>query len=152
MALISALRIARSLTLLLPLIGVLHAHPMGNFSVNHYARFDFEAQHTKLTYVLDLAEIPTLELLQQLKVPADNGSQLQAAIDGQAREWLKHLHVTENGVTIPIRSQTITAHIMEGAGGLQILRVDITAQIPSHPGTLEYQDGNYAERTGWKRS
>ena len=30
------------------------------------------------------------------------------------------------------------------------LRVNVVAVLPSHPGTLEYQDGNYAERTGWK--
>ena len=38
----------------------LWAHPMGNFSVNHYARLQFGAPGVQLTYVLDLAEIPRL--------------------------------------------------------------------------------------------
>ena len=120
MTLTSALQVLRSLILILPLVGVLYAHPMGNFSVNHYARINFEAQHTQFTYVLDLAEIPTLELLQQLNVPAENGPRLQSAVDGQTRAWLKQLHVTENGVQVPIHSQKTTARLMDGAGGLQI--------------------------------
>ncbi len=150
MALKSLLRIARSLILVLPVIEVLHGHPMGNFSVNHYARFDFGAQQTKLTYVLDLAEIPTLELLQQLKVPAANGASLESTVGEQAREWLKQLHVSENGAAVPVRLERVNAHVMDGAGGLQVLRVEITAQIPSRTGTLQYEDGNYPERTGWK--
>jgi len=37
---------------------VLRAHPMGNFSVNHYARIEPGAQGVEILYVLDLAEIP----------------------------------------------------------------------------------------------
>jgi hypothetical protein len=38
------------------------AHPMGNFSVNHYSRLHFRQSGVELTYVLDLAEIPTFQL------------------------------------------------------------------------------------------
>src|ERR1041385_603072 len=41
------------------------AHPMGNFSVNHYARIEPDAHGAHIRYVLDLAEIPTFELFQQ---------------------------------------------------------------------------------------
>ena len=50
---------------LLVLSTVLQAHPMGNFSVNHYARIEPSAQAVEILYVLDLAEIPTFELLQK---------------------------------------------------------------------------------------
>ena len=39
------------------------AHPMGNFSVNHYSRLYFKSDGLELTYVLDLAEIPTFQLM-----------------------------------------------------------------------------------------
>ena len=44
---------------------VLRAHPMGNFSVNHYARIQPGVQGVEILYVLDLAEIPTFELMQK---------------------------------------------------------------------------------------
>ena len=50
---------------------VLEAHPMGNFSVNHYTRLEVSAHRVAVTYALDLAEIPTFELLQQWKLDAD---------------------------------------------------------------------------------
>ncbi len=54
----------------LPLIfGIaLSAHPMGNFSVNHYTRIAVGPRGADLLYVLDLAEIPTFEILQQWKL------------------------------------------------------------------------------------
>ena len=39
-------------------------HPMGNLSVNHYARLEPYAKGVIVTWVLDLAEIPTFELMQ----------------------------------------------------------------------------------------
>ena len=41
------------------------AHPMGNFSINHYSRLHFRQSGVELTYVLDLAEIPTFQLGEQ---------------------------------------------------------------------------------------
>ena len=46
----------------------LSAHPMGNFSVNHYTRIAVGPRGADLLYVLDLAEIPTFEILQQWKL------------------------------------------------------------------------------------
>ena len=37
---------------------------MGNFSVNHYARLTPVEGGLRIRYVLDLAEIPTFELMQ----------------------------------------------------------------------------------------
>src|SRR5256885_2185264 len=52
--------------------GPLFAHPMGNFSVNHYSRIELGANGAEVAYVLDLAEIPTFELLQEWKLDAAN--------------------------------------------------------------------------------
>src|ERR1700735_2727073 len=47
------------------------AHPMGNFSVNHYAKISVENDGIKVSYIIDLAEIPTYQELQQGNVTAD---------------------------------------------------------------------------------
>jgi hypothetical protein len=33
------------------------AHPMGNFSVNHYSKISVESDGIKVSYIIDLAEI-----------------------------------------------------------------------------------------------
>ena len=41
---------------------------MGNFSVNHYAKLQPSASGVELQYVLDLAELPTFELLRDWNI------------------------------------------------------------------------------------
>src|SRR5262249_46179587 len=53
------------LLLSLAVAAALMAHPMGNFSVNHYTKISVDARGADLLYVLDLAELPTFELLQK---------------------------------------------------------------------------------------
>src|SRR5580693_7807663 len=47
------------------------AHPMGNFSVNHYSKISLEREGIRVSYIIDLAEIPTYQELQQGNVTAD---------------------------------------------------------------------------------
>jgi len=35
------------------------AHPMGNFSINHYSGIRLEQNFVELRYLIDMAEIPT---------------------------------------------------------------------------------------------
>ena len=55
------------LLLSLPLVAALMAHPMGNFSVSHYTKIAVGPRGADMLYVLDLAEIPTLETMQRWK-------------------------------------------------------------------------------------
>ena len=48
--------------------GVAWAHPMGNFSVSHYIRLQTTMRGVDVEYALDLAEIPTFELLREWKL------------------------------------------------------------------------------------
>ena len=47
------------------------AHPMGNFSISHHARSTSRPTACGLRYVLDLAEIPTFQILQAEGLTAD---------------------------------------------------------------------------------
>jgi len=76
----------------------LSAHPMGNFSVNHYTRIAVGPRGADLLYVLDLAEIPTFEILQQWKLERTSPREdLDRKTAEQAREWARHLKITVNG-------------------------------------------------------
>lgn len=35
------------------------AHPMGNFSINHYSKIEVEENIIRLRYIIDMAEIPS---------------------------------------------------------------------------------------------
>src|SRR5712692_4577636 len=37
------------------------AHPLGNFTVNHYSRVEVRGDAVRIRYVLDLAEIPSVQ-------------------------------------------------------------------------------------------
>ncbi len=57
-----------SLLLLLCLCRIASAHPMGNFSVNHYSKIVLEGDRIQIRYFIDLAEIPTFQELQQANI------------------------------------------------------------------------------------
>ena len=44
------------------------AHPMGNFSVSHYAKLTVDGQSVTILYLLDLAEIPTYQDIRQFSL------------------------------------------------------------------------------------
>jgi len=81
--------------LLFLVAATLAAHPMGNFSVSHYARIEVSARGADVRYVLDLAEIPSFQLLQQWGLTADSPrARLDAKAGLQAREWTRNLAFT----------------------------------------------------------
>jgi ABC-type nickel/cobalt efflux system permease component RcnA len=110
------------------------AHPMGNFSVNHYSRLHFRQSGVELTYVLDLAEIPTF--------------QLQGA--WRAEEWVSKLALTQDGLPVAWRTRTVAPKTTDGAGGMPVLRVVIEADASLEAGKIEYRDLNFPGRAGWK--
>ncbi len=128
----------------------LSAHPMGNFSVNHYSRLFFEASGMELTYVLDLAEIPTFQLMGDWGIDWKDQTTLSTRSKQQAQEWLDNISVTQTGRRVPLRIQAVLPTAVEGAGGMPVLRTSITAVAAIQPGKLTYQDQNFPGRAGWK--
>jgi nickel/cobalt transporter (NicO) family protein len=131
---------------------VLGAHPMGNFSVNHYARIQLEPDGAEILFVLDLAEIPTFELLQKWGLTAGSPkSELQAKAVAEAREWVKQLRVTSDGKPVAARFLGAEMVTSDGAGNLPVMRIKTRLKVNAAPGRLEYADGTYPDRTaGWK--
>src|SRR5947208_3807761 len=131
--------------------GPLFAHPMGNFSVNHYSRIELGANGAEVAYVLDLAEIPTFELLQQWKLNTANpGPELQQRAIQQAKEWMRNMHIKADGRAVQPEFERATAVLDKGAGGMAILRVTSELRLPVTAGALIYEDANYPSRAGWK--
>jgi len=126
------------------------AHPMGNFSVSHYTRFDVRPGGADLTYVLDLAEIPTFELLQTWNLAAGNRTAIQSRASDLGREWLSGLSLAVDGRQVRPRFRIATAQVTDGAAGTAVLRVTVEAFLPVRGAKVQYEDRNYAGRAGWK--
>ncbi|MEO8657438.1 MAG: hypothetical protein ABI693_03165 [Bryobacteraceae bacterium] len=128
----------------------LSAHPMGNFSVSHYSRLTVTATGCELTYVLDLAEIPTLELFQQWQVDGKDSEAVQRKAASQAASWLENLVIASGGHRIRPALKSTHAVLMDGAGGMSVLRIEMAGRLPATAAELTLEDRNYANRTGWK--
>jgi len=155
--------------LLQPLLGLLllsclgaevaRAHPMGNFSINHYARFEAHPTELHLRYILDFAEIPTVT--ERALMHADDSGHVSEAnrdayLRSKSSEMLAGLSLNIDArPTAPVL-QTSQLAFQPGSGGLPILRVildtviSLPAPMPASGWQVVYQDSNYATRTGWK--
>src|ERR1700689_138564 len=69
-----------SLLFLLSLCRLASAHPMGNFSVNHYSKINIESDRIRVDYFIDLAEIPTYQELQLANISATAIDRNSAAV------------------------------------------------------------------------
>jgi nickel/cobalt exporter len=138
---------------------VVSAHPLGNFTINHYSRIELAADQVILQYALDMAEIPTFQ--ERVLIDRDQDSQLS---EEERIEYLKNksralkdgleLLVDGNQVKLQVVSQELD--FPPGQGGLPTLRIDLLLQGPlalaveEGEQTLYYRDDNYLHRLGWK--
>jgi nickel/cobalt transporter (NicO) family protein len=130
---------------------VLTAHPMGNFSVSHFTKFDIHKKSVNITYVLDLAEIPTYQLLRNWNLdPSADVKIPQETLPKQAAEWIKQLAFTSNGATLTPKQGSTTIKFSEGAGGMKVSRIETQLTLDHVPGSLNFEDRNYPDRAGWK--
>ena len=123
---------------------------MGNFSVNHYSKLYLRKTGTELTYVMDLAEIPSFQLMGQWNIERQDHGQLADRAQSQAKEWLNSVVLEQNGQRIPFQIKSVTPIASEGAAGMPVLRILIHAEAASQPGEFTYTDGNFPGRAGWK--
>src|SRR5690242_17576352 len=104
--------------------GFLCAHPMGNFSVNHYARILPDPGGAQISYVMDLAEIPTFELLQKWNLDAASPQTvLQNKAVQEAQAWVRNLNVTIGGQRVEPELASTRMTLADGVGGMKVMRV-----------------------------
>jgi ABC-type nickel/cobalt efflux system permease component RcnA len=127
--------------------GLVLAHPMGNFSVNHYARIVPSNGAVEISYVLDLGEVPTFDLLKRWNAPQ---AMLDERAEEQARGWLGKVDITVDGRKVEPRFESAHMTLSDGAAGMKTMRVEIKAVVEGVQGKIEYDDRNYPDKSGWK--
>lgn len=133
------------------------AHPLGNFSVNHYSRIEVEKSRIKIRAVLDLAEIPTFQTTQ--KIDADkNGALSDQELNDYVKEispgYISNLALIADGKRIELRSINEAVSQPPGTANLPTLRVewDLIGDLPASSDSIrriEFENKNNLERIGW---
>lgn len=135
------------------------AHPLGNFTVNHFVRLDVGFERIGLRYVVDMAEIPAFQELRAADVDGDgstSGAELEAYLEQMAGKYVDGLSLSVDGTRIPLKLTTKKLTTPAGAGGLPTLRAecDYEGMTPAAgaSGThrLRFKNINHRERTGWR--
>ena len=134
------------------------AHPLGNFTINHYSRLQFSDEAAHIKYVLDFAEIPTLQQRRDLDPDGDgelSGAEAAAYLDAELPNLLNGLRFRVDGQALPLRVLDRSASYRPGQGGLPTLRIEanLLAGLPTgweEHGASHYADQNYEGRVGWR--
>src|SRR4051812_14893507 len=116
------------------------AHPLGNFTVNRFAAVELSGRDVFVHYVLDLAEIPTLQEGDRVRArgfDAEVAGRLDLELDGRRTELVPVQHKLSE---------------RPGAGGLPTLRFEAVYRVTDQgsPGSLVFHDTNFADRIGWR--
>jgi len=131
------------------------AHPLGNFTVNHYSRIEVSPERVQVVYILDMAEIPTFQELSTLPtdITKDAAGRAHYAAT-QAERIRKQLRLTFDGAPVALATDAVDLSFPPGQADLPTLRLTAhyLATTASSPRTraAEYRDDTYAERQGWK--
>ncbi len=116
------------------------AHPLGNFTVNHFAAVDVAGDTIYVRFALDLAEIPTFQEGAAIRRPA------------YARRLATELELRVDGRRVPLAVVARRTSERPGAGGLSTMRFDAVYRAPAPTaGTrLELTDRSFSGRIGWR--
>ncbi|HEX6359060.1 High-affinity nickel-transporter [Actinophytocola sp.] len=125
------------------------AHPLGNFTVNHFNGLTLYPDRIDLHAVIDLAEIPTVQ-----ERPAVDGdvSAAGAYADRQCGQFADATTVTVDGVPGEWRLTGRGLEFPSGEAGLATMRLSCeftTAATLDRPATIEFQDSFHTNRIGW---
>ncbi len=135
------------------------AHPLGNFTINHYAGVRVEPDRVLLDIVIDHAEVPTFQARQDLDLDLDGSvsdAELEEGRTGACEAIAPDLSLTVAGVAATPRLIESGLSFPLGAGGLSTMRQVCAFEAPldppigTHAVTIAFADRSSAERLGWR--
>ncbi|MBA4124393.1 MAG: sulfite exporter TauE/SafE family protein [Acidobacteria bacterium] len=133
------------------------AHPLGNFSVNQYARIEVGKSQVKLRAVLDMAEIPTFQESQTIDTNKDgelSETELNNYVEKISPGYFANLLLTIGEQSIELRPIAKNISLPTGSGNLPTLRIewDLAGDLPNPANEIQklrFENKNNLERIGW---
>ena len=118
--------------------GAASAHPLGNFTINHFADDRARGERVFVRYALDLAEIPTFQEGAECGARATRPTRREAGAD-------RRRHAASPLAVVSHRTAE-----RPGAGGLKTMRFDAVYRAAATGTRLTFTDIAYASRIGWR--
>jgi len=139
------------------------AHPLGNFSLNHYTLLDIYPGGILAQHVLDFAEIPSYNELANVDIDGDNRvtpdemNRYKAAIADRFLPNFVYAEIGADGTIHPLLPQKIVQNdviLSRGQGNLTCLQVQLACLLPLDPSRwvgehrLVFEDKNLTHLRG----
>jgi nickel/cobalt exporter len=141
--------------LLAPSLG--RAHPMGNFSVSHYSSLRIGTDTIEVRHILDLAEIPTFQEIQETGIVPEVGHPTVSAYLSRKTDTLKNrLRLEVDGNRLELRAVSSEVVFPPGAGGLPTMKLGVLYRAVGGEDRaggvhqIHFRDENLPDRAGWK--
>jgi nickel/cobalt transporter (NicO) family protein len=133
------------------------AHPLGNFTINHFTRIESGVAGVRIRYVVDMAEIPAFQESQKADLDGDGNlteAELNAWLDQVTPGYLAGLKLTVDGAAIALRLTGKSAGKSPGAAGLFTLRIvyELAGEFAGAglAPRFRFEDSNMTDRAGWR--
>src|SRR5580692_264259 len=115
---------AIGLLLLLSMAPAAFAHPMGNFSINHYSKIIPGEHAIEVDYIIDMAEIPTFQQMQESAVvPKANDPSVVPYLQRESEALKQALSLLADGKLLTLQTVSRQAIFPAGAGGLPTMKM-----------------------------
>jgi nickel/cobalt exporter len=153
---LSAVALVLLASLAIPLVAA--AHPLGNFTINHYAGITVSPAAIHLDIVIDMAEIPAFQERRRMDADGDgtvDDAESEAGATADCVTLMDSLELTRNGTRLALTSAARAVSFPPGAGGLSTLRLECSFDAAldpaiAEPTTIDFTDRSYTERIGWR--
>ena len=133
------------------------AHPLGNFSISHYSAIRIGKDAVELRYIIDMAEIPTFQEIQENRITVDaDDVNLQAYLTRKAEILRDGLSLQVGGKSLRLQLDSREIIFPPGAGDLPTMKIGMLFKAKldgasmGEEQSLDYRDGNFPGRAGWK--
>src|SRR5215469_3941231 len=103
--------LAGAILALVSLAGSAQAHPLGNFTINHFARVEVGLNQIRLRFVVDMAEISTIQQLQSagaVNASRPTQEELDSYLARAADEYRQGLITTVDGRRLELSRQSMS--------------------------------------------
>jgi ABC-type nickel/cobalt efflux system permease component RcnA len=151
-----AMAVVLGFTLLAP--ASVAAHPLGNFTINHYAGIRIEPDRVVVDVVIDEAEIPAFQERQRIDTDGDGVVTREETEAERLRACPVlggSLQLSVAGRAVPLEAVAAGLSFPAGAGGLPTMRLVCTfvaaqAAPMSAATPVAFADTSHPERIGWR--
>jgi ABC-type nickel/cobalt efflux system permease component RcnA len=143
---------------LLAVPAIVFAHPLGNFTINHYAGIRVSREGVTIDFVIDRAEIPTVSEYARLDGDGDGeltDSEIETARLTVCGDLIGGLSLLVDGRPPSITVSAAGLSFPPGVGGLATMRT--VCQFEARFGDpvagrtrISFSDATDAERLGWR--